>query len=160
MTIAVGDKIPAGKFRNRTAEGNKEITTDELFAGKKVVLFAVPGAFTPTCNDTHLPGFVVASDELRAKGVDTIACTAVNDHFVMASWGKATGAQDHILMLADGNGDFAKAIGLTQDSSGFGLGIRSQRYSMLVEDGVVKKLNVEQPSKFEVSNAETLLAQL
>ena len=121
MTIAVGDKIPAGKFRNRTAEGNKEITTDELFAGKKVVLFAVPGAFTPTCNDTHLPGFVVASDELRAKGVDTIACTAVNDHFVMASWGKTTGAQDHILMLADGNGDFAKSIGLTLDLTGIGL---------------------------------------
>ncbi len=122
MAISVGDKIPAGKFRNRTSEGNKEITTDELFAGKKVVLFAVPGAFTPTCSETHLPGFVVGCDEIRAKGVDTVACTSVNDHFVLASWAKVTGAQDHILMLADGNGDFASSIGLTQDLKAIGLG--------------------------------------
>lgn len=160
MTIAVGDKIPAGKFRNRTAEGNKEITTDELFAGKKVVLFAVPGAFTPTCNDTHLPGFVVASDELRAKGVDTIACTAVNDHFVMASWGKATGAQDHILMLADGNGDFAKSIGLTLDLTGIGLSVRSRRYAMIVDDGVVKYLGVESGPEVAASSAQAVLENL
>ena len=160
MTIAVGDKIPAGKFRNRTAEGNKEITTDELFAGKKVVLFAVPGAFTPTCNDTHLPGFVVASDELRAKGVDIIACTAVNDHFVMASWGKATGAQDHILMLADGNGDFAKAIGLPLDLTGIGLGVRSRRYAMIVNDGTVTYLGVESGPEVAASSAKAVLENL
>lgn len=160
MTIAVGDKIPAGKFRNRTSAGNKEITTDELFAGKKVVLFAVPGAFTPTCNDTHLPGFVVASDAIRAKGVDTIACTAVNDHFVMASWAKATGAQDHLLMLADGNGDFATACGLVLDLKGIGLGLRSRRYAMIVDDGVVKYLGVETGPEVGVSSAQAVLENL
>ncbi len=143
MAISVGDKIPAGKFRNRTAEGNKELTTDDVFAGKKVVLFAVPGAFTPTCSDDHLPGFLAGYDQLREKGVDTVACTAVNDHFVLASWAKSTGAQDHILMLADGNGEFAEALGLTLDLRHIGLGGRSRRYAMIVEDGVVKYLGVE-----------------
>ncbi len=160
MTIAVGDKIPAGKFRNRTSEGNKEITTDELFTGKKVVLFAVPGAFTPTCNDTHLPGFVVGSDDIRAKGVDTIACTAVNDHFVLASWAKSTGAQDHLLMLADGNGDFATAIGLTLDLKAIGLGLRSKRYAMIVDDGVVTYLGVEGGTDVGVSSAKAVIENL
>lgn len=160
MTISVGDKIPAGKFRNRTSEGNKDITTDELFAGKKVVLFAVPGAFTPTCSETHLPGFVVGCDELRAKGVDTVACTSLNDHFVLASWAKVTGAQDHILMLADGNGDFASSIGLTQDLKAIGLGLRSKRYAMIVDDGIVTYLGVEDGKDVGVSSCKTVLENL
>jgi peroxiredoxin len=160
MAIAVGDKIPAGKFRTRNSEGNKEITTDELFAGKKVVLFAVPGAFTPTCQETHLPGFVVSSDELRAKGVDTIACTSLNDHFVLASWAKVTKSEDHILMLADGNGDFASSIGLTQDLNRIGLGTRSKRYAMIVDDGVVKYLGVENGPEVGPSSAKAVLENL
>lgn len=160
MAISVGDKIPDGKFRNRTADGNKELTTDEVFAGKKVVLFAVPGAFTPTCSDDHMPGFVVGCDELRAKGVDTVACTAVNDHFVLASWAKATNAKDLILMLADGNGDFAEAIGLTLDLRHIGLGTRSRRYAMIVDDGIVKYLGVETGPGVGVSSCKAVLENL
>ncbi len=160
MAIAVGDKIPAGKFRTRDAEGNREVSTDELFAGKKVVLFAVPGAFTPTCQEKHLPGFVVSSDKLREKGIDTVACTSTNDHFVLASWAKVTGAKDHILMLADGNGDFAKEVGLSQDLSHIGLGIRSKRYAMIVDDGVVKYLGVESGPEVGASSAEAVLENL
>src|ERR1700721_1787941 len=143
-----------------TGEGPKPVSTDEVFKGKKVVLFAVPGAFTPTCHKNHLPGFVKNADAIKAKGVDTIAVTAVNDGFVMDAWKKASGA-DAIEFLADGNGDFAKAIDMTLDASGNGLGIRSKRYSMLVDDGVVKKLNLEPaPGKVEVSGGDTLLGQL
>src|SRR3984885_7295016 len=160
MTIKVGDHIPEGKFRVMTAEGPGWKTTDEVFKGKKVVLFAVPGAFTPTCHKNHLPGFVKNADAIKAKGVDTIAVTAVNDGFVMDAWKKASGA-DSIEFLADGNGDFAKAIDMTLDASGNGLGIRSKRYSMLVDDGVVKQFNLEPaPGKVEVSGGDTLLAQL
>ena len=160
MTIKVGDSIPDGKFRVMTAEGPGWKTTAEVFKDKKVVLFAVPGAFTPTCHKNHLPGFLQSSDAIKAKGVDAIAVTGVNDVFVMDAWKKASGA-DKIEFLSDGNGDFAKAIDLWIDGSGMGLGVRSKRYSMLVEDGVVKKLNVEEaPGKAETSSAETLLKQL
>jgi peroxiredoxin len=160
MAIKVGDHLPEAKFRVMTAEGPGWKTTDEVFKGKKVVLFAVPGAFTPTCHKNHLPGFVQNADAIKAKGVDTIAVTAVNDGFVMNEWKKASGA-DKIEFLADGNGDFAKAIDMTLDASGNGLGTRSKRYSMLVEDGVVKKLNVEEaPGKADVSGADALLNQL
>jgi peroxiredoxin len=161
MAIKVGDRLPEAKFRVMTAEGPAWKTTDEVFKGKKVVLFAVPGAFTPTCHKNHLPGFLQNADAIKAKGVDTIAVVAVNDGFVMDAWKKATGAEGKIEFLADGNGEFAKAIDLTIDASGNGLGIRSKRYSMLVEDGVVKKLNVEEsPGKAEASGAEALLKQL
>lgn len=160
MPVQVGDKIPSAKFRTRTADGVKEITSDELFAGKKVVLFAVPGAFTPTCSDAHLPSFIVRGPEIKAKGVDTIACVAVNDHFVMAAWGKVRGVGDDILMLADGNGDFAAAMGLVLDLSHIGLGKRSRRYAAIVDDGVVKLLNVEPGPAVGVSSAEAVLASL
>lgn len=160
MSISVGDKIPEAKFRTRTAEGNKELTTSEVFAGKKVVLFAVPGAFTPTCSDDHLPGFVVGCDELRAKGVDTVACTSLNDHFVLAAWAKATNAKDHILMLADGNGEFASALGLTFDLSHIGLGTRSRRYAMIVDDGIVKYLGVETGPGVGPSSCKAVLEHL
>ena len=161
MTIKVGDNIPDGKFRVMTAEGPGWKTTAEVFKGKKVVLFAVPGAFTPTCHKNHLPGFVKNADAIKAKGVDTIAVTGVNDVFVMEAWKKANNAGGKIDFLADGNGDFAKAIDMTLDGSGNGLGIRSKRYSMLVEDGVVKKLNVEEaPGKADLSGADALLKQL
>ena len=160
MAIKVGDRVPNGTFTVMTAEGPKPKTSDELFKGKKVVLFAVPGAFTPTCHKNHLPGFVKNADAIKAKGVDTIAVTAVNDGFVMDAWKKASNA-DSVEFLADGNGDFAKAIDLTMDASGNGLGLRSKRYSMLVDDGVVKKLNIEDaPGKAEVSGADALLKQL
>ena len=160
MSIKVGDRVPQGKFRVMTAEGPGWKTTDEVFKGKKVVLFAVPGAFTPTCHKNHLPGFVKNAQAIKAKGIDTIAVTSVNDGFVMDAWKKASGA-DKIDFLADGNGDFAKAIDMTLDGSGNGLGIRSKRYSMLVDDGVVKKLNLEPaPGKVEVSGGDTLLGQL
>jgi peroxiredoxin len=160
--IKVGDRLPAATFRVLTAEGPKPLTTDDVFKGKKVVLFAVPGAFTPTCTKNHLPGFVANAAAIKAKGVQTIAVTGVNDQFVMDAWKKATsGAEGKVEFLADGNADFAKAIGLTLDASGNGLGIRSKRYSMLVEDGVVKSLNVEEaPGKAEVSGAEAMLKQL
>ena len=161
MPIKVGDRLPNTKFRVMTAEGPKPKTTDDVFKGKKVVLFAVPGAFTPTCNNLHLPGFLEQADAIKAKGVDTIAVTGVNDVFVMDAWKKATGADGKIEFLADGNGDFAKAIDLAIDGSGDGLGTRSKRYSMLVDDGVVKKLNIEDaPGKCEISGGQTLLGQL
>jgi len=161
MSIKVGDRIPEAKFRVMGEGGPAWKTTDEVFKGKKVVLFAVPGAFTPTCHINHLPGFLKNADAIKAKGVDTIAVTGVNDVFVMDAWKKATGAEGKIEFLADGNGDFAKAIDLALDASGAGLGLRSRRYAMLVEDGVVKKLSVEsEPGKAEVSSAENLLKQM
>jgi peroxiredoxin len=161
MPIKVGDRIPEAKFRVMSESGPAVKTTDEVFKGKKVVLFAVPGAFTPTCHKNHLPGFLKNADAIKAKGVDTIAVTGVNDVFVMEAWKKATGAEGKIEFLADGNGDFAKAIDLALDASGVGLGLRSRRYAMLVEDGVVKKLSVEsEPGKAEVSSAENLLKQM
>ncbi len=161
MPIKVGDRIPEAKFRVMSESGPAVKTTDEVFKGKKVVLFAVPGAFTPTCHKNHLPGFLKNADAIKAKGVDTIAVTGVNDVFVMDAWKKATGAEGKIEFLADGNGDFAKAIDLALDASGAGLGLRSRRYAMLVEDGVVKKLSVEsEPGKAEVSSAENLLKQM
>jgi peroxiredoxin len=157
MAIKVGDKIPSGTFKYLTAEGPKEITTDELFGGKKVAFFAVPGAFTPTCSQRHLPGYVDKAAALKAKGVDTIACVSVNDAFVMGAWGKDQKTDDKVIMLADGSGDFTRAIDLELDATRAGLGKRSQRYSMLVDNGVVKALNVEAPGKFEVSDADTML---
>jgi peroxiredoxin len=160
MTIKVGDRIPSAKLRHMTAEGPKEITTDEIFKGKKVVLFAVPGAFTPTCSAKHLPGFVQNAQAIKGKGVDTIACIAVNDAFVMGAWGKSQSTEGKIEMLADGNGTFTKELGLEMDGSGFGLGTRSKRYAMVVDDGVVKQLNVENPGAFEVSSAEAVMKAL
>jgi peroxiredoxin len=155
--IKVGDRIPSVKLKHMTAEGIKDITTDEIFKGKKVVLFALPGAFTPTCSAKHLPGFVQKAAEIKGKGVDTIACLSVNDAFVMSAWGKDQKVEDKVLMLADGNGDFTRAIDLEMDGSGYGLGKRSRRYAMVVQDGVVKTLNVENPGAFEVSSAEAIL---
>lgn len=160
MTIKAGDKLPDATFMTSSSEGPRPISSDELFKGKTVAVLALPGAFTPTCSAKHLPGFKEHAAEFRAKGVDTIACISVNDVFVMKAWGLDQGVGDDIIMLADGNGDFTKAIGLEMDGSKFGMGLRSQRYSMLVKDGVVAQLNVEAPGKFEVSNAETMLAQL
>ena len=159
MTISVGDKLPDVKLTKATESGPEQVSSAEYFAGKKVALFSVPGAFTPTCSARHLPGYVEKAAELKAKGVDEIVATAVNDAFVMGAWNKAAGSDD-ITMLADGNGDFAEAVGLTMDGSGFGLGKRGQRYSMVVEDGVVKELNVEAPGDFSVSSAEHMLGQL
>ena len=161
MTIAVGDKLPQTVFRVMTADGPQPRTTDELFKGRKVVLFAVPGAFTPTCQNNHLPGYLKNADAIKAKGVDAIAVTGVNDVFVMNAWCKANNAEGQIEFLADGNGDFAKALGLSMDGSGFGLGIRSQRYSMIVNDGVVEAINVEDaPGKADISGADALIKQL
>ena len=157
MAIEIGQKIPDVKLK--TTDG-QDMSTAELFRGKKVVLFAVPGAFTPTCSDYHLPGFVENADAFRAKGVDTIACVAVNDHYVMGAWAKTRETGDKILMLADGNGDFARAMGLEMDSRPFGLGIRSRRYAALIEDGVIKDLKVDQPGRLEVSAAEEILKGL
>ena len=160
MTIQVGDKVPSATLKYLSPEGPKDITTDELFRGKKVALFAVPGAFTPTCSQRHLPGYVDKASDLKSKGVDTIACVSVNDAFVMGAWGKAQNCGDNIMMLADGSGDFTRAIGLEMDATGFGMGKRSQRYSMIVDDGVVKELNVEAPGEFKVSSADYLLGRL
>jgi peroxiredoxin len=161
MPIKVGERIPEAKFRVMSESGPAWKTTDEVFKGKTVVLFAVPGAFTPTCHNNHLPGFLNNAAAIKAKGVDTIAVTGVNDVFVMEAWKKATGAQGKIDFLADGNGDFAKAIDLALDASGVGLGLRSRRYAMLVEDGVVQRLSVEEePGKAEISSAENLLKQM
>jgi peroxiredoxin len=160
MTIKVGDKIPSAKLQHKTKDGVQTITTDELFKGKKVVLFALPGAFTPTCSAKHLPGFVNHFNELKGKGVDTVACLSVNDAFVMSAWGKDQNVGDKVMMLADGNGDFTKAVGLTMDGTGYGMGLRSQRYAMVVDNGVVKKLQVEAPGAFEVSSAEAVLKAL
>ena len=160
MAIKVGDKVPSGTFKYLTAEGPKEITTDELFGGKKVAFFAVPGAFTPTCSQRHLPGYVDKAAALKAKGVDTIACVSVNDAFVMGAWGKDQKTEDKVMMLADGSGDFTRAVDLELDATRNGLGKRSQRYSMLVDNGVVKALHVEAAGKFEVSDADTMLKDL
>lgn len=160
MTIKSGDRMPEGSFGIMTPQGPGSISTAELFTGKKVVLFSVPGAFTPTCSQSHLPGYIKTADELKAKGVDTIACMAVNDVFVMDAWGRERGADDKVMMLADGNGDYAGKLGLELDASGFGMGKRSQRFSMVVEDGVVTQLNVEAPKEFRVSTAECVLGQL
>ena len=161
MPIKVGDKLPNATFRVMTAEGPKPKTTDDIFKGKKVALFAVPGAFTPTCNNLHIPSFLNNAAAIKAKGVQSIAVTGVNDVFVMEAWKKSTGAGDKIDFLADGNGEFAKAIDMAFDGSGNGLGTRSRRYSMLVEDGVVKKLNIEDaPGKCDISGGQALLAQL
>ena len=159
MTIAVGDKIPDVKLVKATAEGPDAVQSADYFAGKRVALFSVPGAFTPTCSAKHLPGFVEQADALKAKGVDEIACTAVNDAFVMGAWGKAGGA-DAVTMLADGNAEFVTALGLTMDGSKFGMGTRGQRFSMVVNDGVVEQLNVEAPGDYKVSSAEHMLEQL
>ena len=160
MTIQVGDRIPDGKLMRMTADGPAPITTEELFSGKKVVLFALPGAFTPTCSAKHLPGFVRNAEAIKAKDVDTIACLSVNDAFVMAAWGENQQVDGKVLMLADGNGEFSRALGLEFDASGFGMGLRSQRYAMIVENGVVTALSVEAPGAFEVSSAEAVLEQL
>ncbi|KUI98132.1 peroxiredoxin [Vibrio sp. MEBiC08052] len=156
--IEQGQKLPAATLGQLTTDGMVNHQVQELFAGKKAVLFAVPGAFTPTCSEAHLPGYVVLADQLKAKGIDIIACVAVNDAFVMKAWGEAQNASE-IMMLADGDASFTKALGLEMDTEQFG-GIRSQRYAMIIEDGVVKQLNVEPPKSFEVSNAETILASL
>jgi peroxiredoxin len=157
MTISVGDKLPDVTLVKVTESGPEKVQSTDYFAGKKIALFSVPGAFTPTCSAKHLPSFVEKAGDLKSKGVDEIACTAVNDAFVMGAWNKADGSSD-ITMLSDGNGDFAKALGLTMDGSGFGLGTRGQRYSMVVDNGVVEQLNVEEPGSFQV--AEHMLAQL
>lgn len=160
MTIKVGDRMPAGTFKTMTKDGPQNITTDQLFAGKKVVLFAVPGAFTPTCDAKHLPGYVEKAAEIKAKGVDTVACMAVNDVFVMNAWGKHSNVGDSVLMLADGNGDYARALGLELDAKGFGMGVRSQRFAILVEDGVARQVLVEGPGEFKVSSADYVLGVL
>ena len=160
MTIEVGAKIPDVTIKTMADGKMQDVSTAQLFAGKKAVLFAVPGAFTPTCSMQHLPGFIEKAADIKAKGVDLIACVSVNDAFVMDSWGKEKGAGDKVVMLADGNGDFAKALGLDFDGSGIGFGIRSQRYAMVIDDGVVKALHVDKPMKFEVSSADAVLASL
>ena len=157
MPIEIGQKIPDVKLK--MVDG-QDVSTAELFHGKKVVLFAVPGAFTPTCSDYHLPGFIDHADQILAKGVDTIACVAVNDHFVMGAWAKAKETGDKILMLADGNGDLARAMGLEGDSRPWGMGFRSRRYAAVIEDGVIKKLNLDQPGRLEASTAEEILRGL
>ncbi|MCH9018968.1 MAG: peroxiredoxin [Proteobacteria bacterium] len=160
MTIKVGDRIPSATLRRMTADGPAEISTEELFGGKRVALFALPGAFTPTCSAKHLPGFVANADALKAKGVDAIACVSVNDAFVMDAWGKDQNVGDTVMMLADGSAEFTRALGLELDLIARGLGVRSQRYSMVVEDGVVAALHVEDGTGMSVSDAETLLGDL
>lgn len=160
MSIQVGDKMPNGSFKIMSAEGPKELTTEQLFSNKKVLLFSVPGAFTPTCDGKHLPGYIKQGEALKAKGIDTLACMSVNDVFVMNAWGKSANVGDNILMLADGNGDYVKALGLELDARGFGMGTRGQRFSIIVEHGIVKQLNIEPPGQFNVSSAECALSQL
>jgi peroxiredoxin len=160
MTIKAGDTLPEATFMTFAEDGNKPITTGEVFKGKTVALFAVPGAFTPTCSAKHLPGFKDHAADFKAKGVDAIACTSVNDVFVMKAWAKDQGITDQVIMLADGNGDFAKAMGLDVDFGKAGMGVRSKRYSAIVKDGVVTTLNVEEPGQFEVSSADYMLGQL
>jgi peroxiredoxin len=160
MAIKAGDRMPAGVLTSPGAETPQKVTTDQLFAGKKVVLFSVPGAFTPTCDARHLPGFVQHAADFKAKGVDTVACMAVNDVFVMKAWGNASGTEDKVLMLADGNGDYARALGLEFDASKFGMGTRSQRFAIVVDDGVARQVLVEAPGEFKVSSAEHVLSQL
>jgi glutaredoxin/glutathione-dependent peroxiredoxin len=158
--IKVGDKIPSATLMQMKDGGPKPVTTDQLFAGKKVALFALPGAFTPTCSAKHLPGFIQHSDALKAKGIDAIACVSVNDAFVMGAWGDQQKTGDKVMMLADGNGDFTRALGLELDATKFGMGKRSQRFSMVVDNGVVTQLNVEAPGAFEVSSADHMMALL
>ena len=160
MSIQPGDTIPEATLVKATAEGPEQVAARDFFAGRRVALFSVPGAFTPTCSARHLPGFVDQAAALKAKGIDEIACTAVNDAFVMGAWGKSAGAGETVTMLADGNGEFAKAVGLEMDGSKFGMGTRGQRYSMVVNDGVVESVHVEAPGEFKVSSAEYLLEQL
>jgi glutaredoxin/glutathione-dependent peroxiredoxin len=160
MPIQAGDKIPSVVFTEMTEGGPAPVSSDEFFAGKKVALFSVPGAYTPTCSAKHLPGFVEHADALKAKGIDVIACTAVNDAFVMGAWGKANGVDGKITMLADGNGDFAKAVDLVMDGSKFGMGTRGQRFALVVNNGVVEQVHVEAPGEFRVSAAEYILEQL
>jgi peroxiredoxin len=160
MTINVGDKVPQATFKYLSPEGPKEVSSGELFSGKKVALFAVPGAFTPTCSQRHLPGYIERAADLKGRGVDTIACVSVNDAFVMGAWGKDQNCGDKVMMLADGSGDFTKAMGLELDLTKGGLGVRSQRYSMLVDNGVVKAINIEKAGQFDVSSAEAMLKAL
>ena len=160
MTVQTGDQMPAGSFGVMTDSGPGAMSTDELFAGKKVVLVSVPGAFTPTCSKGHLPGFINQADALATKGVDTITCMAVNDVFVMHAWGKDRGVGESVVMLADGNGDYARALGLEMDASGFGMGMRGQRFAIIVDDGVATHVAVEAPGQLEVSKAEAILEHL
>jgi len=160
MAIKAGEKLPAGTFKTMTKEGPQNLSSEQLFKGKTVVLFAVPGAFTPTCDAKHLPGFVEKAAAIKAKGVDTIACLSVNDVFVMNAWGKASNVGDSVLMLADGNGEYAKALGLELDGRGFGMGMRAQRFALVVKDGVATHVDVEAPGEFKVSSAEHVLGQL
>ncbi|HWA47339.1 MAG TPA: peroxiredoxin [Dongiaceae bacterium] len=160
MAIKVGDKLPTVNLKHMDKDGMQTVSTDDLFKGKKVVLFALPGAFTPTCSAKHLPGFVQHAEAIKGKGVDQIACLSVNDAFVMDAWGKSQNVGDKVLMLADGNADFSKAVGLTMDGTGYGMGTRASRYAMVVDNGVVKALNVEAPGAFEVSSAEAIMKAL
>jgi len=160
MAIKAGDRLPSATFMTPTDEGPAPITTDDVFKGKRVALFAVPGAFTPTCSAKHLPGFKARAADLKAKGVDRIVCVSVNDVFVMKAWAKDQGVTSEVMMLADGNGEFTKALGLDFDGSKFGMGLRSQRYSLIADDGVVSQLNVEEGGTFEVSSADYMLEHL
>mgnify|MGYP000054628682 FL=1 len=160
MTVAVGDKVPAAVLMKMTEAGPAPITTEALFGGRTVALFSVPGAFTPTCSAKHLPGYITHAGDIKARGIDEIVCISVNDVFVMGAWGKNANVGENVTMLADGNGDFVKALGLTMDGSKFGMGLRGQRFSMLVKDGKVVELNIEEPGAFKVSSAEHLLEQL
>jgi glutaredoxin/glutathione-dependent peroxiredoxin len=160
MTIKAGDRMPEGKFKIMGESGPQDLTTAQLFDGKRVVLFSVPGAFTPTCNAKHLPGFVATAAAIRGKGIDTIACMAVNDVFVMNAWGKSANVGDSIKMLADGNGEYARALGLEMDGRGYGMGMRGQRFAILVDNGVAKKVLIEAPGQFKVSSAEYVLEQI
>jgi peroxiredoxin len=160
MPIKVGDKMPSGTLTLATNDGPQKVSAEEFFKGKKVVLFSVPGAFTPTCDAKHLPGFVERAADLRAKGVDTVACIAVNDAFVMKAWGKSQNCDGKVQMIADGNAEYTKALGLEMDATGFGMGTRGQRFALIVDDGVVKSVSVESKGEFKVSSAESVLAQL
>jgi len=160
MSIKVGDKVPSANFMTMGADGPEPMTSEQLFSGKRVALFAVPGAFTPTCSAKHLPGFKEQAQALRGKGIDTIACTSVNDVFVMGAWGQEQSVGDDVVMLADGNGDFAESLGLVLDAQGFGMGQRSQRYSMVVNDGVIETLNVDEGGEFKISSADYMLENL
>lgn len=160
MSIQIGDRIPSVELRQMTESGSTAISSDDIFSGKKVVLFALPGAFTPTCSASHLPGYVVKSGDLFARGVDRIVCLSVNDAFVMDAWGKQHNAEDRVMMIADGNADFTRAVGLEIDLAAGGMGMRSRRYAMIVNDGVVELLNIEAPKEFKVSDAETILGSL
>jgi glutaredoxin/glutathione-dependent peroxiredoxin len=160
MAIKVGDKMPAGTFKVMTQDGPADLSSEALFKGKTVVLFSVPGAFTPTCDAKHLPGFIEKAGDFKAKGVDTIACMAVNDVFVMNAWGKHSNVGDKIKMLADGNGEYAKALGLEMDGRGFGMGTRGQRFALVVKDGVATHVDIEAPKEFKVSTAENVLSHL